>query len=239
MRHAILRLAGANGSGKSTAMRELLENYPCRALEREGRIFAYRLDLSEAGLAVPVFVVGRYDRPSGGVDCLKTQAEIAAGLLEAHALGHALYEGAVVSSCGPGGQVVRAVHATGCDVYAFMDTPLDVCIERVRGRRLVAGNAKAFDPRNLIRKFRSVARCRGNLLSGGYAVRLIDHGGARAALLEILCEFEKDAPSRPGDLPGHGAGPEAQEQDRSVRDGDSGRASVGGSGLCEGPLGAG
>ena len=231
-------MAGANGSGKSTALREFIEKYPSRSLERSGRIVGYRLDLSEAGLAVPVFVVGRYETPSGGVDCLRTQAEISARILEAHALGHVLYEGAVVSSCGPGGQVVRAVHPTGCDVYAFMDTPLDLCIARVRGRRLVAGNAREFDPRNLRCKFRSVLACRRNLLAGGYAVRVIDHRSAHAALLAILGECEKDAPC-PGDLPGHGAGPEAQERDRSLgRDAYSGRAPGGGSRVREGALGA-
>jgi hypothetical protein len=190
MKHVILRIAGANGSGKTTAMREFLKNYPAQTLISGSEITGYRLDLSEAGIAVPVFVVGKYETPCGGVDGIKTQAEIAERVLKAHALGHVLYEGAVISTCGPGGLVVRAVHPTGCDAYAFLDTPQDVCIERVKGRRLVAGNAKEFNPRNLIGKLRSVSLCYKNLQNGGYDVRLIDHRSAHAALLEIIREYE-------------------------------------------------
>ena len=209
MKHVILRIAGTNGSGKTTAMREFLKNYPSELLKCGSEIVGYRLDLSEAGIAVPVFVVGKYETPCGGVDGIKTQAEIAERVLKAHALGHVLYEGAVISTCGPGGLVVRAVHPTGCDAYAFLDTPQDVCIERVKGRRLVAGNAKEFNPRNLIGKLKSVTLCCMNLLDGGYDVRLIDHRCAHAALLEVIMEYEKDAPSRPCDFLGHGTGSEA------------------------------
>ena len=190
MKHVILRIAGTNGSGKTTAMREFLSTYPTQTLLCGGVVAGYRLDLSDVGIAAPVLVVGRYETPSGGVDCIKTQAKIAERILEAHPLGHVLYEGAVISSCGPGGQVVRAVHPTGCDAYAFLDTPRDVCIERVKGRRLGVGNAKEFNPRNLISKFASVSRCYKNLQDGGYDVRVIDHRRIHSALLDIIREYE-------------------------------------------------
>ncbi len=191
MKHVILRIAGTFGSGKTTAMREFLNGYPAQTLMSGGKIAGYRLDLTEAGITAPAFVVGKYDNTCGGTDTIKTQAEIAEKIMKAHPLGHVLYEGALVSASGLAGQVTQTIHPTGCDVYAFLDTPQDVCIERVKGRRLAAGNEKEFDPKNLIDKFESVVNCYKNLRNeGSYDVRLIDHKNTHPALLEIIREYE-------------------------------------------------
>lgn len=191
MKHAILRVAGTFGSGKTTAVREFLNNYPCETLMSGGKIAGYVVDMSSAGLSAPVYVVGKYDNACGGTDAIKTQAEIAEKVLKAHPLGHVLYEGALVSASGISGQVTQAVHETGCDVYAFLDTPQEVCIERVLGRRQAAGNDKEFDPKNLVDKYVSVINCYRNLRKeGSYDVRIIDHNNIHAALLDILREYE-------------------------------------------------
>lgn len=193
MKHVILRIAGTFGSGKTTAMREFLNNYPCTTLMSGSKIAGYQLDLLSAGIRTPAFVVGKYDNTCGGTDAIKTQQEIAEKILKAHPLGHVLYEGALVSASGLAGAVTQAVHPTGCDVYAFLDTPQDLCIERVKGRRAAAGNEKPFDPKNLIDKFESVINCYRNLRkAGGYDVRLIDHRAPHAQLLGIIKEYEND-----------------------------------------------
>lgn len=190
MKHIILRVAGTFGSGKTTAMRSFFE-YPNQVLMSGGRIAGYRVDASQVGVQQPIFIVGKYDNTCGGTDAIKTQAEIAEKILKAHPLGHVLYEGALVSASGLAGQVTQAVHPTGCDVYAFLDTPQELCIERVKGRRLAAGNEKEFNPANLIDKFESVVNCYKNLRkAGGYDVRLIDHRDPHPALLEIIREYE-------------------------------------------------
>lgn len=191
MKHVILRVAGTFGSGKTTAVRTFLNSYPCETIIGAKKILGYRLDLNEAGVKAPVYVVGKYDNTCGGTDAISTQAEIADKVIKAHALGHVIYEGALVSSSGLSGQVTQAVHGTGCDVYAFLDTPQELCIERVKARRLAAGNTKEFDPKNLIDKFISVARCYQNLRNeGSYDVRLIDHNEPHSALLSIIQEYE-------------------------------------------------
>ncbi len=193
MKHVILRVAGTFGSGKTTAVREFLNSYPCETLMSGGKIAGYRLNMSEAGIKQPLFVVGKYDNVCGGTDAIKTQAEIAEKVLKAHSLGHVLYEGALVSASGLAGQVTQAIHPTGCDVYAFLDTPLDLCIERVIGRRAAAGNDKEFDPKNLVQKFDSVVNCFKNLRNeGSYDVRLIDHTNTHEALIQIIKEYEDE-----------------------------------------------
>jgi hypothetical protein len=190
MKHIILRIAGTFGSGKTTAMRGFF-NYPHTVLMSGKKIAGYQVDASSAGISEPIFVVGKYDNTCGGTDAIKTQAEIAEKILKAHPHGHVLYEGALVSASGLAGQVTQAIHPTGCDVYAFLDTPQDLCVERVKGRRLAAGNDKEFDPKNLIDKFESVVNCYKNLRKEGtYDVRLIDHTDPHPKLVEIIKEYE-------------------------------------------------
>lgn len=191
MKHVILRIAGTFGSGKTTAVREFLNGYPGEVFTSRGKIMGYQVRLNEAGIQTPAYIVGKYDNTCGGTDAIKTQAEIAEKILKAHPYGHVLYEGALVSASGLAGQVTQAVHHTGCDVYAFLDTPLEVCIERVKKRRLEAGNEKEFDPKNLEDKFQSVINCYRNLRAEGtYDVRLIDHTRPHEQLLDIIREYE-------------------------------------------------
>jgi thymidylate kinase len=75
-------------------------------------------------------------------------------------------------------------------VYAFLNTPLELCIERVKQRRLTAGNEKPFNPKNLVDKFDSVVNCYKNLRAAGYDVRLIDYTDPHPQLMSIIEEFE-------------------------------------------------
>jgi len=187
MRNVILRVSGTFGSGKTTAVRQFLD-YEAQTLTSGGKIAGYRA--SAPTLRNPIYVIGKYDNVCGGTDSIKTQAEIAQRILKAHPLGHVLYEGALVSCSGLGGQVTQAVHPTGCSVYAFINTPLDLCIERVEQRRLAAGNEKPLDPKNLIQKFNAVLNCYRNLRAAGYDVRLIDYTDPHPQLVSIFEEFE-------------------------------------------------
>lgn len=188
MRNVILRVAGTFGSGKTTAIRHFF-TYPNQTLMSGSRIAGYRVE--PPTVQQPLFIIGKYDNVCGGTDAIKTQAEIADKILRAHPHGHVLYEGALVSASGLGGAVTQAVHPTGCDVYAFLNTPLDLCIDRVKQRRLDAGNDKPFNPKNLIDKFESVVNCYKNLRTAGYDVRLIDHTNPHPELLNIIEEFER------------------------------------------------
>ena len=190
MKLIILRVAGTFGSGKTTAVRQFINTYPSEVLKTDNKIAGYRVDLSESGIFAPLYIIGKYDNVCGGTDSINTQAEIADKIMRAHNYGHVLYEGALVSASGLGGQVTQRIHTTGCDVYAFLDTPKEVCIERVISRRKSAGNDKEFNPKNLIDKFDSVVACYKNLKNANYDVRLVDHQNTHQPLLEMIHEYE-------------------------------------------------
>ena len=191
MKHALLRVSGTFGSGKTTAARDFLRKYPHEELKKEGKIQGYRIDATSVGVATPVFLLGSYKNTCGGCDGIHTQDEIWGRALKAHRHGHVLMEGALLSGSGLNGAVTKALQPTGCAVYTFLDTPMEECITRVKIRRTTAGNTKTFDPKNLISKFESVVACYKNLkAAGGYDVRLIDHKNIHPALVAILLEFE-------------------------------------------------
>ena len=190
MKNIILRVAGTFGSGKTTAVRQFLNNYDTTVLTSKDKIVGYAINAKLIGIEKTIFVLGKYDNVCGGTDAMKTQEEIATRIMQAHPVGHVLYEGALVSASGLNGEVTKTIHETGCDVYAFLDTPQDLCIERVLGRRAAAGNEKEFDPKNLIQKYDSVIGCYKNLKKAGYDVRVIDHTNPHSQLVEIIRSYE-------------------------------------------------
>jgi len=190
MPNVILRLSGTFGSGKTTAVRKFIEDYPSETLMGGKKIMGYRIDLTSLDVEKPLFIVGKYDNVCGGTDSINTQLEVAERIIKAHALGHVLYEGALVSASGLGGKVTQITEETGCTVYAFLDTPQDKCIDRVINRRLTAGNTKEFNPKNLVAKFGGVTACRQHVTEAGFRVVDVDHMNTHPPLVKIIKDFE-------------------------------------------------
>lgn len=193
MSNAIIRIAGTFGSGKTTAARSFMTLYPTipHKLGLEAlKVIAYECDLSSVGIKTPVFLIGSYENVCGGTDGISSQEEVANRVMHYHRRGHVIYEGALVSSAGENGIVTKTVHTTGCDVYAFLDTPKLVCVERVKQRRRNAGNDKPFDHTNLVSKYSSVVRVYKNLTELGYDTRVLNHKDPHPKLLEIIKEYE-------------------------------------------------
>jgi hypothetical protein len=71
-------------------------------------------------------------------------------------------------------------------VFATLDTPVDLCIQRVRQRRAAVGNSKPFDPSKLETKFRSVQSSQQRLTASGWDCRTIPHGNALNTLLDWM-----------------------------------------------------
>ena len=190
MPNVILRLSGTFGSGKTTAVRKFIEDYPSETLMGGKKIMGYRIDLTSLDVEKPLFIVGKYDNVCGGTDSINTQLEVAERIIKAHALGHVLYEGALVSASGLGGKVTQITEETGCTVYAFLDTPQDKCIDRVINHRLTAGNTKEFNPKNLVAKFGGVTACRQHVTEAGFRVVDVDHMNTHPPLVKIIKDFE-------------------------------------------------
>lgn len=181
----ILTIRGTSGSGKSTIAFTLLKNFPFdKVLDDKGKILGYRVD---AGLKKPIYLVGKYETACGGTDAISTQKESCDRALRwAEAGGHVILEGLLLSGGGPKAEVTARVTETGDYCHCFLDTPVEICLDRVRARRAAKGNDKPLNTANTEMKFDQCISTYKTLRAEGYKVALIDHTRAYNQVMEIL-----------------------------------------------------
>lgn len=190
----IINLRGTSGSGKTSVARGFMNNYPHETLRNaKGKALGTRVDVTE--LQHPLFLVGKYDNTCGGMDTIETQELAAQRAIAAYGIGHVLCEGLLASGVGPGGTFPRMlIEAAGrAAVFAFLDTPLEVCIERVKARRAAAGNTKEFNTLNTERKFNQVVSSFQKYVEAQQSALWIDHTNAYAEVFNLLREAENNA----------------------------------------------
>lgn len=186
----IINIRGTHGSGKSTVVKTILDRYESDVESSNDKGKPNNYIVSIPWLKRKLYVIGSYVTACGGCDGIQPYTEIWPRIEKFAELGHVMLEGALVSSSY--GNIGRASEIYGDDfVFAFMDTPIEVCIERIRQRRLSKGNDKPLNPANTIKKFEAVERsiriitkdkCRN--------VVMIDHRRAVSQVLGILKNAE-------------------------------------------------
>jgi len=169
----IVSIRGTHGSGKSTIVRKILDKYPHIPHQKVGakRPEGYLVNLPNGrNLAV----LGPYHTACGGCDAVQPYVTILDLLAEAAGHGYdVLLEGALVSSSY--GSVGHAMNEHAPDsVFAFLDTPLQTCLDRIKARRAAKGNHEPLDPKNTTVKFDNVARTKTQMAKLGSSVRIVD-----------------------------------------------------------------
>lgn len=182
----VCNIRGTTGSGKTTAVKELITHMHGTAMQDErGKIWAYNLQNR-------IYVLGSYEIPTGGCDGIHTQEEVYAGIRKLAKLGSVLFEGFLISGMYAAyRELEQELKPTHHWIWACLDTPLAKCIERTIQRRTAKGNTKEFNPTHLKEKFRAVITTRATLEREGRDVRTLNHQRTLATLLEWLeCEKE-------------------------------------------------
>lgn len=181
----LISLRGTNGSAKSTVVRKFMTDAvvtPIYASLGTRLPEAYKVVVS--GCKKPVFVLGPYVTQCGGCDRLQYDQLIE--LIEKYALkGHVLFEGIIVTSVyGRVGTLLEKYRKNA--VFVFLDTPLEVCLERVEARR-----GKPRDDRlvkNVSSKYNSALRVRDKVVADkimrAYTVSATE---APKFLVDLLC----------------------------------------------------
>ena len=161
----IIKLHGVSGAGKTTAVKALIEN----AESNEQKSFPYKF----AGRAYegkyhllwlpeieePVYLIGNYAVNTGGVDSINDINAITSIIDVLHKKGHVVFEGLLISTYyGHLGQ--HSKQYGDAYIYAFLDTPEEVCVDRVMKRREAAGIVREYNPIPAKEKFRMVERVR-------------------------------------------------------------------------------
>jgi hypothetical protein len=150
----VINLRGTSGSGKSWVVHSLLKKYPHEVVSTFGpraRPLVYRIRTPNKYIIVP----GPYDTPCGGCDAISNYVEVLPPFM--HQCADSLrpedvilFEGLLISTgYGVMGVTLSELREKGHrTVFALLDTPLSVCLERIKTRRAARGVTKPLDPEN-------------------------------------------------------------------------------------------
>ena len=172
MSNKILKLHGCSGAGKSTVVRSLMLSAPTvheiiPEGSKNGNPEAYACEFPDYD--VPIIVLGSYKNNCGGMDTVDSAAKAIELVKYYHSIGHVLHEGLLQSTYY--GAMGKDAEQYGDDyIYAFLDTPILVCLERVTHRRDVQGSKNKFNSQLTIDKYNTIARLREKLIKNGQRV---------------------------------------------------------------------
>lgn len=182
----IIDIRGTHGAGKSSLVRSLLNSadsvmtHPRAGTEE---IMGYQALFGK----VRVGVVGRYTTDCGGCDTIKTQEDVCVRVREfSHNYDHVVYEGALVTTLWSRYRDLALELGPRRFLFAFMDTPLQTCIDRVNARRAGSGKEPLADPKNIRDKYATASRIMQKCIDEGMQWRLIDHTHPEKTLGDLL-----------------------------------------------------
>ncbi|RJR13384.1 hypothetical protein C4588_01080 [Candidatus Parcubacteria bacterium] len=151
--HITVDIRGTNGSGKTTVVRRFLQNKTIEIVEGDTFVKDFH-----------IWTVGRYDRAEcGGADGVQPIDEIEQRV---KSYNRCIVEGVIVShSFARWYEVARSKRNY---FFVFLDTPLDICVERVKKRREAKGNTRPLNTKWLVKDYYQIQRVREKLLERDY-----------------------------------------------------------------------
>ena len=184
----VINLRGTSGSGKTHTARSFMEAHaPDIQILDSGKTVAHCVYWRMQ----PVYLIGSYKNVCGGCDSITSQDMVCSLVRHFSQFGHVIFEGLLMSH----------LYARYVDLYnelteheepfvfAFMDTPIETCIERIIQRRLAKGNMKELNTANTISKHESTQGVAKKFKQQGFDVRFINHKRDPVQqLVEILAE---------------------------------------------------
>lgn len=190
MKHTVVNVRGTNGSGKTTAVRAILKRWPVTIAEvthraRGDRPLVYCVHTPSG----PMFMFGSYETDCGGCDTISDYKTIVPALLDKYApKGNILFEGYLLSGAyGAVGEAMKKTEeAEHTVIFAFLDTPSDVCIKRVEARRAVRGVEKPFNPVNLLGKYGAIESVHRRALEMGHRCEVINYQQAPQQIMKLF-----------------------------------------------------
>lgn len=170
----LIQIRGTSGSGKTTAMRKIMDGRDWQAVTVLGRkkpLYYYSMteDWPER-----IAVVGHYESVCGGCDNVGSAPDVYRAIkeiIDGNGVIPILSEGLLWSE---DTKWTLALRDEGYDVRPFfLTTPLEQCLRQVKGRREAAGNTKELDPTNTANRIGVIERARVKLTEAGVFCRRV------------------------------------------------------------------
>lgn len=188
MKKRIINIRGANGSGKTTVLRNLAQNYELDCEVILVGVADHKPIPVTFCNSSKIAIVGDYSKESNncttsGCDRIKTQSaakEVLDCLLRAPSVEVVLFEGIIVSTIYEPWKLWAEKH--GGMTWAFLDTPLDVCLERIQKRN----GGKEIKEDLVAGKVNTITRVREKAEADKLHVVTIDHKNANFELYKLL-----------------------------------------------------
>ena len=177
----IVNLRGTSGSGKTTALRTLMARAEACGHTRQAYLSSVdQKKPKPLGYAFvgtpPLYVLGSYETVCGGCDTLKTQDQVCGLVRHFAPYGHVVFEGLLISHLYSRYEALNHELAAHGYVWAFLDTPLELCLARVQQRRDARGKAKhEFNPHNTVQKWHDMRRVYARCQEAGLDARWVAH----------------------------------------------------------------
>lgn len=183
----IIQIRGTHGSGKSTAVRALMEAFgpakPIRPEDGKGKHLGYELDGGR------IRIVGSYENDCGGCDGIAKQDDITTRVSEwAKKSEIVVFEGILASKTHGRYAELALAHTRrgGRYVFAYMTTPLSECLKRVTGRRKRRGETKPLNPDNVVTGYTAVETTKRKAAAAGLEVVELDWQRTGEQIVEIV-----------------------------------------------------
>jgi hypothetical protein len=145
-----------------------------------------------------VVVLGDYSAPSGGMDTVSdkndryamTAVYASKNFKRTLVLAEGLLYGGVYGVT-EGLGVLSEQRSSGLWTYAFMNTPIEVCLDRVKARRAARGVTAPMNPKNTTDKHRCIAGVEARVRAGdkpNHLVHVVDYKLPPARAARALCK---------------------------------------------------
>jgi len=188
----IIQLRAPMGGGKTYCMRHVLEAYKMQPVDEglngsKKRPEAYRVPGKDPKLAV----LGPYVATCGGMDAVNSVQQSIDIINKYAAIYNVVtYEGMMLGHIyGRHGEAMISKYGDD-HLFVFLNTPLDVCIERVRKRREARGaDGKNFDPKNIKQSYDTVWSSHDRVLCNGGRVLKIGYKDAPKDFLKLVRRY--------------------------------------------------
>lgn len=171
----IVSIRGTNGSGKSTLVRSYMHKLQVVEPVTElggNKIIGYQ-GTNRVGNTVGI--VGRYETDCGGCDTIKTQDLVIQRVKDQAHFGHVVFEGVIVGDIYGRYKVLSDEYPPGVFVFAYLNTPLEICLERVAKRRAAKGKDPTdFNAALVEQKYNNAIRQKAKAAREGAAVISLD-----------------------------------------------------------------